>query len=315
MARIDKIFQNILAQVSKQDWEEAVRPKWSDGEPVKVKRILSISNDYDLSREFPLASLRPVNLKGCVREAIWIWAKRSVSTTELGLHIWDAWADKDGNISGCYGDMVNRPIIISKEYREGLTPISLDRCVPELVKEDLINLPCGSSNQIHRVVGYGFTNQTDFILWSLKNDPSSRRILGSMFCPVTNAIKPLEECAFQINCSVKDGKLNMTLYQRSCDLITAFLWNTAQYAALLMMFAHDAGLKPGVFTHFIQDAHVYDRHEKQMEELLHRSLFGPIPQVTISERMADKGFYDFTPEDFEVWNYEPKEQIKFEVAV
>lgn len=148
----------------------------------------------------------------------------------------------------------------------------------------------------------------------VENDKSSRRIIASMFNPVTNSVKPLQECAFQINLSVKGDELYMTLYQRSQDAIVAGLWNVAQYAALMMMFAHDAGLKPAVFTHFIQDMHVYDRHEEQANELLRRSLFGPVPQVTISSRMEGKGFYDFTPDDFEVWNYEPKEQIKFEVA-
>ena len=566
MARIDKIFQNILAQISKQDWEEVRRPKWSNGEPVKVKRVLSLCNDYDLSREFPLASLRPVNLKGCIREILAIYQKRSVKVRDLG-NIWIPWSSyytsdrtvyvdqvlkerkpvneliaplipgefpighsnndgdfhiiedkgtnnvhiqfintgyetitsrylvKNGEIKDrfkrsvcgvgytgnsyskdivdffgkyhrrwisiwagmfnrCYDDRIYKKttkyycdkdifvdesfhscenflrwvmanmrydkdylgiLNIDKDYYKSncysadsctlLTPeenksLTLERwykmdgktfyskrdlsfylrskgykniikvCggkeyartdVFEKVEEYLINkgeltgfnpnetvdgrlirfkLDCEKEvrgcygDMINRPVlvskknddglftyynedyGYwGFNNQTDFILWSLKHDPTSRRIMASMFDPITNNIKPLQECAFQINCSVQNGKLYMTLYQRSCDLITAFLWNTAQYAALLMMFAHDAGLKPGVFTHFIQDAHVYDRHEKQMEELLHRSLFGPIPQVTISERMADKGFYDFTPDDFEVWNYEPKEQIKFEVAI
>ena len=135
-----------------------------------------------------------------------------------------------------------------------------------------------------------------------------------MFNPETNNVKPLQECAFQINLSVNGDELYMTLYQRSQDYITANLWNVAQYAALMMMFAHDAGLKPAVFTHFIQDCHVYDRHEKQAEELLRRPLFDPIPQVSISTRMEGKGFYDFTPEDFGIWNYEPQPQIKFEVA-
>lgn len=165
------------------------------------------------------------------------------------------------------------------------------------------------------MMGYTvFLNQTDFILWSLKNDKSSRRILASMFDPETNNLKPLQECAFQINLSVQGNELYMTLYQRSLDYITAGLWNVAQYAALMMMFAHDAGLKPAVFTHFIQDAHVYDRHEKQAEELLNRSLFGPIPQVVIGSDMEGKGFYDFKSDSFDVLNYEPKEQIKFEVA-
>lgn len=275
MGRVDKIYQDNLALIMAQDWEEVKRPVYNDGSGVKVKRILQVCNQYDLRREFPLGSIRPVAYKKAIDEILWIYQKRSVDTHDLNSRIWDQWADEDGCIPGCYGDMINRPVVIGKNR---------------------------------------FENQTDFILWSLKNDQSSRRILASMFDPETNNIKPLQECAFQINLSVKNGELYMTLYQRSLDAVVAGLWNVAQYAALMSMFAHDAGLKPAIFTHSIHDMHVYDRHEEQANELLSRSLFGPIPQVSISERMKGLGFYDFTPEDFEVWSYEPKEQIKFEVA-
>ena len=302
MSRVDKIFQDNLALIMSQPWEEVKRPVYGDGTGVKVKRILQVCNQYDLRREFPLGSLRPTNLKNSIKEILWIWQKRSVDIKELGLHIWDQWADKNGKIEGCYGDMINTPVILNDAKNDTYIIHSSNY---------LIN-----RNEIvgRAYEGYGFENQTDFILWSLKNDKSSRRIIASMFNPVTNSVKPLQECAFQINLSVKEDELYMTLYQRSQDAVVAGLWNVAQYAALMMMFAHDAGLKPAVFTHFIQDMHVYDRHEEQANELLHRSLFGPVPQVTISSRMDGKGFYDFTPNDFEVWNYEPKEQIKFEVA-
>lgn len=302
MARVDKIFQDNLALIMSQPWEEVKRPVYGDGTGVKVKRILQVCNQYDLRREFPLGSLRPTNLKNSIKEILWIWQKRSVDVKELGLHIWDQWADKNGKIEGCYGDMINTPVILNDAKNDTYIINASNYFI--------------NGNEItgRAYEGYGFENQTDFILWSLKNDKSSRRIIASMFNPVTNSVKPLQECAFQINLSVKEDELYMTLYQRSQDAVVAGLWNVAQYAALMMMFAHDAGLKPAVFTHFIQDMHVYDRHEEQANELLRRSLFGPVPQVTISSRMDGKGFYDFTPNDFEVWNYEPKEQIKFEVA-
>lgn len=302
MARVDKIFQDNLALIMSQPWEEVKRPVYGDGTGVKVKRILQVCNQYDLRREFPLGSLRPTNLKNSIKEILWIWQKRSVDIKELGLHIWDQWADKDGKIEGCYGDMINTPVILNDAKNDTYIIHSSNYFI--------------NGNEIvgRAYEGYGFENQTDFILWSLKNDKSSRRIIASMFNPVTNSVKPLQECAFQINLSVKEDELYMTLYQRSQDAVVAGLWNVAQYAALMMMFAHDAGLRPAVFTHFIQDMHVYDRHEEQANELLRRSLFGPVPQVTISSRMEGKGFYDFVADDFEVWNYEPKEQIKFEIA-
>lgn len=302
MARVDKIFQDNLALIMSQPWEEVKRPVYGDGTGVKVKRILQVCNQYDLRWEFPLGSLRPTNLKNSIKEILWIFQKRSVDIKDLGLHIWDKWADDNGKIEGCYGDMINTPVILNDAKNDTYIIHSSNYFI--------------NGNEIvgRAYEGYGFENQTDFILWSLKNDKSSRRIIASMFNPVTNSVKPLQECAFQINLSVKEDELYMTLYQRSLDAVVAGLWNVAQYAALMMMFAHDAGLRPAVFTHFIQDMHVYDRHEEQANELLRRSLFGPVPQVTISSRMEGKGFYDFVADDFEVWNYEPKEQIKFEVA-
>lgn len=304
---VDKIFKSNLKLLMTQPWEDVKRPHYNDGENVKVKRLLQVCNQYDLRREFPISTIRPLNLKGCIAEAIWIWQKRSVDCDKLGLKIWDQWKDEDNRIPGCYGDMVDRYVVMSKtqDFNEW-KPITLESLCSVFGNVDIIG---------NKVVGYGLLNQTDYILWYLKNDPSSRRIVASMFLPEMNALKPLEECAFQINLSVKGDELYMTLYQRSLDMVTANFWNVAQYAALMMMFAHDAGLKPAVLTHFIQDMHLYDRHEKVANELLKRRIEGPIAQVTISTRMQGKGFYDFTPDDFEVWNYEPQPQVKFEVAV
>lgn len=260
MGRVDKIYQENLALIMSQPWEEVERPVYKDGSGVKVKRLLQVCNQYDLRREFPLGSIRPVNFKGCIKEILWVWKDMSTDINELGLHIWDQWADEDGFIEGCYGDQVNRPVIMSPDKGDqdhDFVPICFGDTIDDLVYDkSCIDI---DSSIYNNVVGYGFRNQTKFLLWSLKNDRSSRRIIASLFNPITNSIKPLQECAFQINLSVKGNELYMTLYQRSLDYITAGLWNVAQYAALMMMFAHDAGLKPAVFTHFIQDAHEIGR--------------------------------------------------------
>ncbi len=295
--KIDEVFKYTLSQIMLEEkWEDQSRAKYADGTPVKVKRALQVFNTYDLQEEFPIGSIRPVPLHNAIKEILWIWQKRSTNTKDLGLKIWDAWADENGRIKGCYADMVKRPVVMSDKWEEGLSPLFV-KCLDK-------DMPV-----------YGFKNQTDFLLYEITHNPSSRRMVASMFNPETNNIKPLQECAFQIQLSVKNGFLHMVLYQRSCDFITAFLWNTAQYAALLMMFAHHAGLKPGKFSHFIGDCHVYDRHEKQAMELLSRDLNFPKPEVSIHPRMELLGFYDFTYKDFMIENYEPGESIKFEVAI
>lgn len=290
MGRVDSIFQKNLSLLMSLPWEAAERPRWGDGEKVRVKRLLHVVDQYDLRREFPILSLRPVPLEKCIREILWIYQSRSTDTKELGLKIWEPWADADGYIRGCYGDMVNRKVKM-KGY---------------LGVEDWYDPKTNLTV---------FPSQTDFLLWSIKNDPTSRRIVCSMFDAETNGLKPLQECAFQIQLSVQDSTLHMLLYQRSQDFLVANGWNVAQYAALLMMFAHDANLKPGILTHVIGDCHIYDRHEEAANEILRRPLFGPIPQITISERMEGLGFYDFKSDDFELWNYEPQANVKLDVAI
>lgn len=294
--KIDRVFKQTLKDILSEEWEDQSRAKYKDGSPVRVKRVLQVFNTYNLQEEFPLGSIRPVPLHNAIKEVLWIWQKKSVDTKELGLKIWDSWADEDGYIKGCYADMVKRPVALSREWKEGLTPLFID----------------GIDN---KMPVYGLKDQTDFLLYEITHNRSSRRIVASMFDPESNNIKPLQECAFQIQLSVKNGLLHMTLYQRSCDFITAFLWNTAQYAALLMMFAHHAGLEPGNFSHFIGDCHIYDRHEKQALQLLEREDDFTVPSVTISNRMTLLGFYDFKSEDFILDNYNPGKNVQFEVAI
>lgn len=124
MSRVDKIFQDNLALIMSQPWEEVKRPVYCDGTGVKVKRILQVCNQYDLRREFPLGSLRPANLKNAIKEILWIFQKRSVDIKDLGLHIWDQWADDNGKIEGCYGDMVNRHVYMGTgKAPDGMTDI------------------------------------------------------------------------------------------------------------------------------------------------------------------------------------------------
>jgi thymidylate synthase len=221
---VDKIFKSNLKLLMTQPWEDVKRPHYNDGENVKVKRLLQVCNQYDLRREFPISTIRPLNLKGCIKEVAWVWQKRSVDCDKLGLKIWDQWKDEDNRIPGCYGDMVDRYVVMSKtqDFNEW-KPITLESLCSVFGNVDIIG---------NKVVGYGLLNQTDYILWCLKNDPSSRRIVASMFLPEMNALKPLEECAFQINLSVKGDELYMTLYQRSLDMVTPNTLEAAYIAGM-----------------------------------------------------------------------------------
>lgn len=105
----DITFKSNLKQILSQPWEVDNRAKWKDESPVKTKRIFGVTNRYDLSREFPILTLRPINWKAAIDEILWIWQKRSSSINELNSNIWDQWADKDGMLHNCYGNQMAKP--------------------------------------------------------------------------------------------------------------------------------------------------------------------------------------------------------------
>ena len=253
--------------------DERVRPHWDDGEIAYTKKRFGVVNRYDLAEEFPLLTIRPINLKSCVQEVLWIWQKKSNNVNDLGLHIWDSWADADGSIGKAYGYQLG----VKHEYREGMF------------------------------------DQVDRVLYDLRNNPCSRRIMTNIYNFADLHEMNLYPCAYSMTFNVVDGKLCAILNQRSQDMLAANAWNVAQYAALVMMLAQCAGLRPGEFVHVIADAHIYDRHIPIVEELISRTPY-PAPKVTLDPSVTD--FYAFTPDSFTVENYQHGEKIpKFPVAV
>ena len=253
--------------------DERVRPKWEDGTPAFTKKVFGVVNRYDLSKEFPLLTIRPISLKAAVDEILWIWQKKSNNVHDLGSHIWDAWADENGSIGKAYGYQMG----VKHKYKEG--------------EFDMV----------------------DRVLYDLKNNPCSRRILTNIYNFADLHEMALYPCAYSMTFNVTDGKLCAILNQRSQDMLAANAWNVAQYAALVYMFAQVSNLEPGEFVHVIADCHIYDRHIPIVEELIERTPF-PAPKVTLDKSVTD--FYDFTPESFKVENYEHGEKIaRFPVAV
>lgn len=253
--------------------DERVRPHWDDGEPAYTKKVFGAVNRYDLSKEFPLLTLRPIAFKKAVDEILWIWQKKSNNVHDLGSHIWDAWADENGSIGKAYGYQMG----VKHKYKEG--------------EFDMV----------------------DRVLYDLKNNPCSRRIMTNLYNFADLHEMALYPCAYSMTFNVTDGKLCAILNQRSQDMLAANAWNVAQYAALVLMFAQVSGLQAGEFVHVIADAHIYDRHIPIVEELIKRPSY-PSPKVTLDPSVTN--FYDFTPDSFTVENYEHGEAIgKFPVAV
>ncbi len=230
-------------------------------------------NRYDLEKEFPLLTIRPISLKLAVDELLWIWQKKSNNVNDLSSHIWDSWADESGSIGKAYGYQLG----VLHQYKEGMF------------------------------------DQVDRVLFDLKNNPCSRRIMTNIYNFADLHEMHLYPCAYSMTFNVTDGRLCAILNQRSQDMLAANAWNVAQYAALVMMLAQVSGLRPGELVHVIADAHIYDRHIPIVRELIEREEH-PSPKVTLDPEITD--FYQFTPSSFKVENYVHGEKIdKFPVAI
>ena len=276
MSLADQIFietcRNILDNgISDENLE--VRPKWLDGTPAHTIKKFCVVNRYDLSKEFPIITLRRTAFKSAIDEILWIWQKKSNNVHDLNSHIWDSWADETGSIGKAYGYQLGKKSV----YPEGEF------------------------------------DQVDRVLYDLKHNPQSRRILTNIYNFEDLHEMHLYPCAYSMTFNVTGNKLNGILNQRSQDTLTANNWNVVQYAVLLHMFAQVSGLEAGEFVHVISDAHIYDRHIPIVEEILKNPQY---PAPTFKMNKDVKNFYDFTVDDFELENYQyTKLDKKIEVAI
>lgn len=285
MSYADKLFVTMCNDILKNGTTtkgQKVRPHWEDGEPAYTIKQFGVVNRYDLRKEFPAITLRRTGIKSAIDEILWIFQKKSNNIHDLNSSIWDEWADADGSIGNAYGYQVG------KRYNHH-SVISGD----------------GQKYQVSM-------DQMDAVLWDLKNNPFSRRIMTNIFCMEELYKMNLQPCCWSCTFNVTDEGydklvLNMVLNQRSQDILAANNWNVVQYSALLMMIAQVSNMIPGQLVHVIADAHIYDRHVPMIEELIQREQFDA-PKVTLDPTIHN--FYDFTPESFKVENYRHGEQIK-----
>ncbi|MFB5892041.1 thymidylate synthase [Clostridioides difficile] len=270
MSLADKIFidmcNNILENGVSSDGE-VVRAKWDDGQPAHTIKKFCVVNRYDLSKEFPILTLRPTNLKAAIDELLWIWQKKSNNINDLNSRIWDSWADETGSIGKAYGYQIGQ----KHKYKEG------------------------EFDQIDRVI------------YDLKYNPYSRRIITNIYNHNDLNEMNLYPCAYSMTFNVTGNRLNAILNQRSNDILVANNWNVTQYAILVHMLAQISDLEVGELVHVIADAHIYDRHIPLVKELINRESYDA-PKLIINPNI--KNFYDFRVEDFTLENYKSGSQIK-----
>ncbi len=276
MSYADHLFINMCQDILDNGCStegEKVRPKWEDGTFAYTIKKFGVVNRYDLSKEFPALTLRRTAIKSAIDEVLWIWQKKSNNIHDLKSHIWDEWADPVGSIGIAYGYQMQ----VKHQYKEGMM------------------------------------DQVDRVLYDLKNNPYSRRIMTNIYVHQDLHEMNLYPCAYSMtfNVTKRPGEdklvLNAILNQRSQDILAANNWNVVQYAALVHMFAQVCGMQVGELVHVIADAHIYDRHIPLIKELISRETH-PAPDFWMNPEIKD--FYDFTPDDFRVENYVTGPQIK-----
>ncbi|MCI9379494.1 MAG: thymidylate synthase [Dorea sp.] len=276
MSYADRVFIEMCRDIIDHGTDtsgEKVRPKWEDGSAAYTIKRFGVVNRYDLSKEFPALTLRRTAIKSCTDEMLWIWQKKSNNIHELKSHIWDSWADETGSIGKAYGYQMG----VEHVYKEGMF------------------------------------DQTDRVIYDLKNNPYSRRIMTNLYVHQDLHEMNLYPCAYSMTFNVTKERgtdrliLNGILNQRSQDVLTANNWNVCQYAVLMHMLAQVCGMKAGEFVHVIADAHIYDRHVPLVEELIGREPL-PAPKFWLNPEIRD--FYAFTADDVKLTDYETHEQIR-----
>ena len=276
MSRADEIFAQNMQDIMENgfwDTELDVRPRWEDGAPAHTVKKFGIVNRYNLQEEFPILTIRRTAFRSCVDELLWIWQKKSNNIHDLNSHIWDSWADETGSIGKAYGYQLG----VKHQYKEG------------------------EFAQVVRV------------LFDLKNNPASRRIMTNIYNFQDLHEMNLYPCAYSMTFNVSGDTLNGILNQRSNDMLTANNWNVVQYAVLLIMFAQVSGLKAGELVHVIADAHIYDRHIPIVKEVLSKPRHAA-PKLIVDPNVTD--FYDFTVDSFKLVDYEYETlETKIPVAI
>lgn len=252
---------------------EKVRPHWPDGTPAYTIKKFGVVNRYDLSKEFPILTLRRTALKSATDEMLWIWQRKSNNIHDLNSHVWDEWADENGSIGKAYGYQMQ----VKHQYKEGMM------------------------------------DQVDRVIYDLKHTPFSRRILTNIYVHQDLHEMNLYPCAYSMTFNVTQKKgddrltLNGILNQRSQDVLAANNWNVCQYAVLMHMLAQVCDMRVGELVHVIADAHIYDRHVPIVKELIERPQYDA-PKFWLNPDIKD--FYQFTTDDIKITDYVTGEQIK-----
>ena len=234
---------------------------------------------FDLRTHFPLLTTKKLHLRSIIHELLWfLRGDTNVrGLHEVGVTIWDEWADADGELGPVYG----------RQWRSW--PVAGDGDAP------------GES-----------VDQIRWVIDEIRRNPESRRLVVSAWNVAELPKMRLAPCHVLFQYFVADGHLSCQLYQRSADVFLGVPFNIASYALLTMMVARVTGLRPGEFIHTLGDAHLYSNHLEQARMQLARTP-GPLPTMHLDPSV--QRLEDFRFESFELRDYHPQPHIAAPVAV
>ena len=247
-----------------------------------TRMVFGYHYKVNLQKGFPLITTKKVYFKSIIYELLWyLSGETHIRNLRQHTKIWDAWTseEKKWEVGKMYG------------Y--------------QWVKWDKYNL-----NSNNGSIEHSHINQIQNVIDLIRTNPDSRRMVVSAWNPSVLKEIALPSCHAFFIFNVTNGKLNCHLTQRSGDIALGIPFNLACYATLTQMIAQETNLEMGEFSHFINDAHIYENHIQGLEEQLTREPF-PLPQLKILK----KPFWDLAYEDFTLHNYQYHPQIQFPVAV
>lgn len=218
-------YMQALQKIYENGFEDGINERTGKS----TKRLPGIVFHVDVEKEFPILTSKFVAGRTALREILWIFKDQSNNIHDLHAKIWDEWADENGSIGKAYGYQISQPISIFTD-------------------------PIHKTKESFR----SYKNQAEFILEYLREFPTGRWAIADLWNPSELAGMNLVPCCYSSSWNLDGGRLNCTLMQRSGDMPYGVPFNTTQYAELMMLFAKDLGVKPGILTHVISDAHIYD---------------------------------------------------------
>jgi thymidylate synthase len=284
MSKFDLFYNDIVSNIINNgiwDKDQNVRTKWIDGSPAYTKSIINKQIRLDNS-EVPILTTKKVAWKTAIKELLWIWQLKDNNVDNLnkmGVRIWDEWKQVDQTIGMAYG------------FQMG--------------KKTRFNPDTTSPNSV-------FVDQVDYLLYQLKENPSSRRHITSLWNINDLDFMALQPCVWNTHWQVLEGKLHLTVGVRSNDFALGNPFNVFQYYVLQRMIAQVTGYALGTLTFNIDNVHLYERHLEPLQEQIQREQYNA-PELWINPEITN--FYDFKIDDFKLINYKHGDKLEMEVAL